>query len=82
MIIALMIFEMRNVVIVSGGRGGVRGGLEEREKYPKGKEDKKKKIPMKVVRGCDRISELPKSFEVEVYLNISSHLFFFFFLYC
>ena len=48
MIIALVIFEMRNTVIVSRGRGGVRGGLEG-AKYSRGKEDKKKKIPMKVM---------------------------------
>ena len=49
MIIALMIFEMRNTVIVSRGRGEVRGGLEEGAKYSRSKEDKKKKIPMKLV---------------------------------
>ena len=49
MIIALMIFEMRNTVIVSRGKGGVRGGLEEGAKYSRSKEDKKKKIPMKVM---------------------------------
>ena len=48
MIIALVIFEMRNIVIVSRGRG-VRGGLEG-AKYSRGKEDKKKKIPIKVMR--------------------------------
>ena len=46
-----MIFEMRNTVIVSRGRGGVRGGLEEGAKYSRSKEDKKKKILMKVMRG-------------------------------
>ena len=40
---------MRNKVIVSRGKGGVRGGLEEGEKYSRGKEDRKKKIPMKVM---------------------------------
>ena len=49
MIIALVIFEMRNRVIVSRGKGGVRGGLDEGAKYSRGKEDKKKKIPMKVI---------------------------------
>ena len=49
MIIALMIFEMKNTVIVSKGRGGVWGGLEEGAKYSRSKEDKKKKIPMKVM---------------------------------
>ena len=49
MIIALVIFDMRNTIIVSRGRGGVRGGLEEGAKYSEGKEDKKKKIPMKLV---------------------------------
>ena len=50
MIIALMIFEMKNTVIVSRGRGGVRGGgLEEGAKYWRSKEDKKKKIPMEVM---------------------------------
>ena len=49
MIIALMIFEMKNTVIVSRGRGGVWGGLEEGTKYSRSKEDKKKKIPMKLV---------------------------------
>ena len=47
--IALVIFEMRNTIIVSRGRGRVRGGLEEGAKYSEGKEDKKKKIPMKLV---------------------------------
>ena len=47
--IALAIFEMRNTIIVIRGRGGVRGGLEEGAKYSGGKEDKKKKIPMKLV---------------------------------
>ena len=46
--IALVIFEMRNTIIVSRDRRGVRGRLEE-AKYSKGKEDKKKKIPMKLV---------------------------------
>ena len=49
MIIALVIFDMRNTIIVSRGRGGVRGGLEG-AKYSRGKEDKKKKIPIKVMR--------------------------------
>ena len=49
MIIALVIFEMRNKVIVIRGKGGVRGGLEEGAKYSRGKEDRKKKIPMKVM---------------------------------
>ena len=49
MIIALVIFDMRNTIIVSRGRGGVRGGLEG-AKYSRGKEDKKKKIPTKVMR--------------------------------
>ena len=49
MIIALVIFEMRNKVIVSRGKGGVRGGLEEGAEYSRGKEDRKKKIPMKVM---------------------------------
>ena len=40
---------MRNTIIVSRGRGGVRGGLEG-AKYSRGKEDKKKKIPIKVMR--------------------------------
>ena len=48
MIIALVIFDMRNTIIVSRGRGGVRGGLEG-AKYSRGKEDKKKKIPIKVM---------------------------------
>ena len=39
---------MRNTIIVSRDRRGVRGGLEG-AKYSKGKEDKKKKIPMKLV---------------------------------
>ena len=43
-----VIFEMRNTIIVSRDRGGVRRGLEG-AKYSKGKEDKKKKIPMKLV---------------------------------
>ena len=38
---------MRNTIIVSRDRG-VRGGLEG-AKYSKGKKDKKKKIPMKLV---------------------------------
>ena len=49
MIIALVIFDMRNTIIVSRGRGGVRGGVEG-AKYARGKEDKKKKIPIKVMR--------------------------------
>ena len=49
MIIALVIFDMINTIIVSRGRGGVRGGLEG-AKYSRGKEDKKKKIPIKVMR--------------------------------
>ena len=49
MIIALMIFEMRNTVTFRRGRRGVRGGLEG-AKYSRGKEDKKKKIPTKVMR--------------------------------
>ena len=40
---------MRNTIIVSRDRRGVRGGLEG-AKYSKGKEDKKKKIPMKLMR--------------------------------
>ena len=44
-----MIFEMRNTVIVSRGRGEVRGGLEEGAKYSRSKEDQKKKIPIKVM---------------------------------
>ena len=40
---------MRNKVIVSRGKGGVRGGLEEGAKYSRGKEDRKKKIHMKVM---------------------------------
>ena len=44
-----VIFEMRNTIIVSRDRGGVRRGLEG-AKYSKGKEDKKKKIPIKVMR--------------------------------
>ena len=48
--IALVIFEMRNTIIVSRGRGGVRGGLHEGAKYSRGKEDKEKKIPMKLMR--------------------------------
>ena len=47
--IALVIFEMRNTSIVSRCKGGVRGGLEEGAKYSGGKEDKKKKIPMKLM---------------------------------
>ena len=49
MIIALVIFDMRNTIIVSRGRRGVRGGIEG-AKYARGKEDKKKKIPIKVMR--------------------------------
>ena len=33
MIIALVIFEMRNTVIASRGKEGVRGGLDEGAKY-------------------------------------------------
>ena len=40
MIITLETFEMRNTVIVSRGRGGVKGGLEG-AKYSRGKEEKK-----------------------------------------
>ena len=39
---------MRNTIIVSRDRRGVRGGLEG-AKFSKGKEDKKKKILMKLV---------------------------------
>ena len=38
-----MIFEMRNTVIVSRGRGGVRGGLEEGAKYSRSKEARRRK---------------------------------------
>ena len=48
--IALVIFEMRNTIIVSRCKGGVRGGLGEGAKYSRGKEDNKKKIPMKLMR--------------------------------
>ena len=47
--IALVIFEMRNTTIVSRGIRGERGGLEEEAKHSGGKEDKKKKIPMKLM---------------------------------
>ena len=65
MIIALMIFEMRNTVIVSRGRGGVRGGLEEGAKYLRSKEDKKKKIPMKVM-----LVDVIKSMNYQNLLNL------------
>ena len=65
MIIALMIFEMRNTVIVSRGRGEVRGGLEEGAKYSRSKEDKKKKIPMKVM-----LVDVIKSMNYQNLLNL------------
>ena len=65
MIIALMIFEMRNTVIVSRGRGEVRGGLEEGAKYLRSKEDKKKKIPMKVM-----LVDVIKSMNYQNLLNL------------
>ena len=47
--VALVIFEMRNTIIVSRCRGGVRGGVDEGAKYSRAKEDMKKKITMKLM---------------------------------
>ena len=44
--VALVIFEMRNTIIVSRCRGGVDEGA----KYSRAKEDMKKKITMKLMR--------------------------------
>ena len=46
--VALVIFEMRNTIIVSRCRG-VRGGVDEGAKYSRAKEDMKKKITMKLM---------------------------------
>ena len=48
--VALVIFEMRNTIIVSRCRGGVRGGVDEGAKYSRAKEDMKKKITKKLMR--------------------------------
>ena len=48
--VALVIFEKRNTIIVSRCRGGVRGGVDEGAKYSRAKEDMKKKITMKLMR--------------------------------
>ena len=70
-----MIFERRNTIIVSRGRGGV-GVLEGVE----ASRDKEQQEENTYEGGntclCDRISELPEFVEVEVYLNFSSHLLF------
>ena len=62
-----MIFEMRNTIIVSRDRGGVRGGLEGAKRQRRQEEENTYEVG---VCWCDRISELPKSFKVEVYLYI------------
>ena len=48
--VALVIFEMRNTIMVSRCRGGVRGGVDKGAKYSRAKEDMKKKITMKLMR--------------------------------
>ena len=82
--IALVIFEMRNTIIVSRGRGGVRGGLEEGAKYSEGKEDKKKKIPMKLVCvdviGSVNYQNLLKLRYIQT-INISSHLYIYIYIF-
>ena len=70
-----MIFEMRNTIIVSRGRGGV-GELEGVEASRDKEQEEENTYEGGNTCLCDRISELPEFVEVEVYLNFSSHLLF------
>ena len=70
-----MIFEMRNTIIVSRGRGGV-GELEGVEASRDKEQEEENTYEGGNTCLCDWISELLEFVEVEVYLNFSSHLLF------
>ena len=75
-----MIFEMRNIVIVSRGRGGV-GGLEKAEASRDREQEKENSYEGGNTCLCNRINELPEFFEVKVYLHFSSHLYIYIYIY-
>ena len=81
MIIASMIFEMRNIVIVSRGRGGV-GGLEKAKASRDREQEKENSYEGGNTCLCNRINELPEFFEVKVYLHFSSHLYIYIYILC
>ena len=70
-----MIFEMRNTIIVSRGRGGV-GELEGVEASRDKEQEEENTYEGGNTCLCDWINELLEFVEVEVYLNFSSHLLF------